>query len=32
MPLQQTFWSERYGVLVDKFGVQWEIQSQVPPN
>jgi PhnB protein len=29
MPLQKTFWAERFGVLVDQFGVQWEIQSQV---
>ena len=23
MPLQETFWAARYGMLVDKFGIQW---------
>lgn len=27
MPLQQTFWSPCYGVLKDRFGVTWEINS-----
>jgi PhnB protein len=25
MALQQTFWSPRFGVLVDRFGVPWEV-------
>lgn len=25
MPLQQTFWAAGFGVLVDRFGVPWEI-------
>jgi PhnB protein len=25
MPLQETFWSPAFGVLVDRFGVPWEI-------
>jgi PhnB protein len=25
MPLQRTFWSEAFGVVVDRFGVPWEI-------
>jgi PhnB protein len=25
MPLQQTFWAYRFGVLVDRFGVPWMI-------
>ena len=25
MPLQQTFWAARFGVLVDQFGIPWEI-------
>ena len=25
MPLQETFWAARYGVLRDRFGVPWEI-------
>jgi PhnB protein len=23
MPLQETFWAKRFGMLVDKFGVHW---------
>lgn len=23
MPLEKTFWSEKYGLLVDKFGIGW---------
>ncbi len=25
MPFEKTFWAKRYGVLVDAFGVPWEI-------
>ncbi len=25
MPLQPTFWASRFGVLVDRFGIPWEI-------
>lgn len=25
MPIQETFWSVRYGVLIDRFGVPWEV-------
>ena len=25
MPLQKTFWSPCYGIVVDKFGVSWKI-------
>ena len=27
MPLQKTFWSPAFGVLVDAFGVPWEINA-----
>lgn len=27
MALQQTFWSDRFGMLVDRFGVPWMIDS-----
>jgi len=27
MPLQKTFWSPAFGVLVDAFGVPWEING-----
>ena len=25
MPLQETFWASRFGVLIDQFGTPWEI-------
>lgn len=25
MPLQETFWAERFGMLVDRFGVPWMV-------
>jgi len=25
MPIQKTFWSERFGMLVDRFGIAWMI-------
>ena len=28
MPLQKTFWSPLYGVVVDRFGIQWEINCE----
>jgi PhnB protein len=28
MPLQQTFWAERFGVLVDQFGIPWMINCE----
>lgn len=27
MPLQETFWSPAFGVLVDRFGTPWEISA-----
>lgn len=30
LPFQQTFWSAGFGVLVDRFGVPWEINSAQP--
>ena len=27
MPLQKTFWSQSYGIVTDKFGIPWEINS-----
>lgn len=32
MPMQETFWSARFGVLVDQFGVPWEINSEQAPS
>lgn len=28
MPLDRTFWAERFGMLVDRFGVPWMINCQ----
>jgi len=28
MPLQKTFWAAGFGVLVDRFGVPWEINCE----
>jgi PhnB protein len=31
MPLQQTFWSVRFGVLTDQFGIPWTVScAQMP--
>jgi PhnB protein len=31
LSLQQTFWSVRYGMLIDQFGIPWEINCQQEP-
>jgi PhnB protein len=33
MPLQKTFWAERFGMVVDRFGVPWQINcaADTPP-
>jgi len=28
MPLEKTFWAERFGVVVDPFGIQWLINCE----
>ena len=28
LPIQQTFWAERFGMLVDRFGVPWMINCE----
>ena len=30
LPFQRTFWSPGFGVLVDQFGVPWEVNSTEP--
>ncbi|HWS72895.1 MAG TPA: VOC family protein [Thermoanaerobaculia bacterium] len=30
MPFQQTFWSERFGMLADRFGTPWMISAGKP--
>jgi PhnB protein len=28
MPIQETFWAKRFGMLVDKFGIPWMINCE----
>jgi PhnB protein len=28
MPLEKTFWADRFGVLIDRFGTQWQINCE----
>jgi PhnB protein len=28
MPLEKTFWAARFGVLVDRFGVPWQVNCE----
>ena len=30
MPMQQTFWAERFGMLTDKFGINWMFNVDRP--
>jgi PhnB protein len=30
MPLQETFWAKRFGMLIDQFGVPWMINCGTP--
>lgn len=30
MPMQETFWAERFGMATDKFGIAWMIDSPKP--
>jgi PhnB protein len=30
MPLQQTFWAQRFGMLVDRFGIPWMVNCEAP--
>ncbi len=31
LPIQSTFWAQRFGMLVDRFGVPWMINCGSPP-
>jgi len=31
MPLQPTFWSARFGMLTDRFGIPWMVNCALPP-
>lgn len=30
MPIQETFWAERFGMLTDKFGINWMFNADKP--
>jgi PhnB protein len=30
MPIKETFWAERFGMLVDQFGTPWMINCEKP--
>jgi PhnB protein len=30
MPLEKTFWAERFGMVVDRFGVPWMVNCEGP--
>jgi len=30
MPIQPTFWAQRFGMLVDRFGTPWMINCEQP--
>jgi PhnB protein len=32
LPFQETFWSQGFGVLIDRFGVPWEINCEPSPT
>lgn len=32
MPIQETFWSVRFGVLVDQFGIPWSVNCEKAPE
>ena len=32
MPIQETFWSVRFGVLVDQFGIRWSVNCEKSPE
>lgn len=32
MPMQHTFWGAYFGMLTDKFGIQWMIDCESTPN
>lgn len=32
MPLAETFWAERFGMLTDRFGTPWMVNCEKPPG
>jgi PhnB protein len=31
MPIQETFWAQRFAMLVDQFGIPWMVNCSKPP-
>ena len=31
MPMQQTFWAKRFGMVTDRFGTPWMVNCEQPP-
>jgi PhnB protein len=32
MPIQETFWATRFGMLTDKFGIPWMVNCDRPQS
>jgi len=32
MPFEKTFWSAGFGMLVDRFGIPWQVNCNAPPT
>jgi len=32
MPFSPSFWAEKFGMLTDKFGIEWAINGNLPPR
>ncbi len=32
MPIQQTFWATRFGMLTDRFGIPWMVNCEASPQ
>lgn len=32
MPLQQTFWAKKFGMLIDQFGIPWMVNYSEPTS
>ena len=30
MPIAETFWARRFGMLIDKFGIPWMVNCEKP--
>jgi len=29
-PIEKTFWSERFGMVIDRYGIPWMINCEIP--